>query len=72
VLGWEVRRSSPDVALLGASGRLGLSGELLFERQQQHTPLFATACVASESLSKPGMNLPDVVFARPGPACHPR
>ena len=40
-LGWEVRRSTPDVALLGASGRLGLSGELLFERQQQ-TLLFAT------------------------------
>jgi hypothetical protein len=41
VLGWAVRRSTPDVALLGASGRLGLSGELLFERQQ-HTLLFAT------------------------------
>jgi hypothetical protein len=41
VLGWEVRRSAPDLALLGASGRLGLSGELLFERQQ-HTLLFAT------------------------------
>jgi hypothetical protein len=41
VLGWEVRRSTPDVALPGASGRLGLSGELLFERQQ-HTLLFAT------------------------------
>jgi hypothetical protein len=41
VLGWEVRYSAPDVALLGASGRLGLSGELLFECQQ-HTLLFAT------------------------------
>ncbi len=41
VLGWEIRRSTPDVALLGASGRLGLSGELLFEHQQ-HTLLFAT------------------------------
>jgi Protein of unknown function (DUF2867) len=41
VLGWEVRRSTPDVALLGANGRLGLSGELLFERQQR-TLLFAT------------------------------
>jgi len=41
VLGWEIRRGTPDVALLGASGRLGLPGELLFERQQ-HTPLFAT------------------------------
>jgi hypothetical protein len=41
VLGWEVRRSTPDFALLGASGRLGLSGELLFE-PQEHTLLFAT------------------------------
>lgn len=41
VLGWEVRRSTPDFALLGATGRLGLSGELLFERQQ-HTLHFAT------------------------------
>ena len=41
MLGWEVRRSTPDAALLGASGRLGLSGELLFERQR-HTLLFAT------------------------------
>ena len=41
VLGWDVRRSTPDAALLSASGRLGLSGELLFERQQ-HMLLFAT------------------------------
>jgi hypothetical protein len=41
VLGWDVRRSTPDAALLSASGRLGLSGELLFERRQ-HTLLFAT------------------------------
>jgi hypothetical protein len=41
VLGWEIRRSTPDVALLGARGRLGLSGELLFQRQE-HALLFAT------------------------------
>lgn len=41
VLGWEVRHSTPDVALLGAGGRLGLSGELLFERRE-HSLLFAT------------------------------
>jgi len=41
VLGWEVRRSTPDFALLGADGRLGLSGELLFWPQQD-TLLFAT------------------------------
>jgi Protein of unknown function (DUF2867) len=33
VLGWEVRRSTPDFVLLGASGsRLGLSAELLVKR----------------------------------------
>lgn len=41
VLGWEVRRSTPDFALLGASSRLGLPAELLFKRQQQRL-LFAT------------------------------
>ena len=41
VLGWEVRYVTPDVALLGVSGRLGLAGELLFQCQQ-HTLLFAT------------------------------
>jgi hypothetical protein len=40
VLGWDIRCSTPHVALLSASGRLGLSGELLFECQQ-HTLLFA-------------------------------
>ena len=33
VLGWEIRHSTPDLVLLGARGRLGLSGELLFERR---------------------------------------
>ncbi len=41
VLGWEVRRSTPDFVLLAASSRLGLPAELLFERRQ-HTLLFAT------------------------------
>jgi hypothetical protein len=35
VLGWAVRRSTPDFVLLGASSRLGLRAELLFERQEQ-------------------------------------
>jgi hypothetical protein len=35
VLGWAVRRSTPDFVLLGASSRLGLRAELLFERRQQ-------------------------------------
>lgn len=33
VLGWEVRRSAPDFALLAAGSRLGLPAELLFERR---------------------------------------
>jgi hypothetical protein len=41
VLGWEVRRNDSDLALLGAPGRLGLSGELLFEPGQD-TLVFAT------------------------------
>ena len=41
VLGWEVRRSSPDFALLGARARLGLEGEVLVKRRQ-HTLLVAT------------------------------
>jgi hypothetical protein len=41
VLGWEVRRSTPDFVLLGASSRLGLQGEVLFKRQQRRL-LFAT------------------------------
>jgi hypothetical protein len=41
VLGWEVRHSTPDFALLGAGSRLGLPAELLLKRRQQ-TLLFAT------------------------------
>jgi hypothetical protein len=35
VLGWEVRRSGPDFVLLGTRSRLGLTGEVLFTREQQ-------------------------------------
>lgn len=41
VLGWEVRRSTPDFALLGAGCRLGMPAELLFKRQEKWL-LFAT------------------------------
>jgi hypothetical protein len=41
VLGWEVRRSTPALALLGADGRFGISGELLFEPRPDAL-LFAT------------------------------
>jgi hypothetical protein len=41
VLGWEVRRSSPDFVLLAAGSRLGLEGEVLCKRQR-HGVLAAT------------------------------
>jgi hypothetical protein len=41
VIGWEVRRSTPDIALLVARSRLGLPAELLF-KSQRHTLLVAT------------------------------
>ena len=41
VLGWELRRSTPDMALLGARSRIGMPAELLFERRDGDL-LFAT------------------------------
>ncbi len=41
VLGWEVRRSTPDIVLLGAGSRIGMPGELLFRRERDGL-LFAT------------------------------
>ena len=41
VLGWEVRRSGPDFALLGAGSRVGMPAELLF-KPEGDTLLFAT------------------------------
>ena len=41
VLGWEIRRGTPDFVLLGADSRIGMPGELLFKRRQR-TLLFAT------------------------------
>jgi hypothetical protein len=41
VLGWEVRRSTPEVALLAARSRLGFVGELLF-KSRQRALLYAT------------------------------
>lgn len=34
VLGWEVRRSTPDHVLVGADSRIGMPAELLLERRQ--------------------------------------
>ena len=41
VLGWQIRRADYDSVLLGAGSRVGLSGELLFERGPEGM-LFAT------------------------------
>lgn len=41
VLGWEIRRSTEDVVLLGAESRLGMPAELLVERRRDGL-LFAT------------------------------
>ena len=34
ILGWELRRSTPEVALLGAESRLGMPAEVMFERRR--------------------------------------
>jgi hypothetical protein len=41
VLGWQIRRSTPDFVLLGADSRLGMRGELLLMRRHDSL-LFAT------------------------------
>lgn len=41
VLGWKVRRRTPDLVLLGATSRTGMPAELLFEREPERI-LFCT------------------------------
>jgi Protein of unknown function (DUF2867) len=41
ILGWQLRRSTPDHVLLGADSRIGMPGELLFKRAERGL-LFAT------------------------------
>jgi hypothetical protein len=41
VLGWTIRRVTPDFVLLGADSRIGMPGELLFKREHDGL-LFAT------------------------------
>jgi hypothetical protein len=41
MLGWQVRRQTPDLILLGAESRIGMPGELLFQRRNRAL-LFAT------------------------------
>jgi hypothetical protein len=42
VVGWAVRQSTPDRVLLGAGSRIGMPAELLLERRDPGTLLFAT------------------------------
>jgi hypothetical protein len=51
VLGWELRRTTSDFALLGARSRVGLPGELLFEPRGS-TLLFATFVAHENPLAR--------------------
>jgi hypothetical protein len=51
VLGWEVRRSTPEFVLLGASSRFGLKAELVLERQRGAL-LFATLVQQQNPLAR--------------------
>jgi len=50
VLGWEVRRATPDHILLGADSRIGMPGELLFKKDSDAL-LFATFVQKSNPLA---------------------
>jgi hypothetical protein len=51
VLGWEVRRSSPDHAVLAADSRLGMEAEVVFERRPGAL-LFATVMKLNNPLAR--------------------
>jgi hypothetical protein len=51
VLGWDVRRSTPDFVLLGAGSRIGMPGELLLERRDGAL-LFATFVQHDNALAR--------------------
>lgn len=51
VLGWEVRRSTPDFALLGADSHFGMPAELLFECRPRAL-LFATLLQHDNPISR--------------------
>jgi Protein of unknown function (DUF2867) len=51
VLGWQVRRSTPDFVLLAAGSRIGLPAELLFKRERDGL-LFATFVQQRNSLAR--------------------
>jgi hypothetical protein len=52
VLGWAVRRSSPDLALLAASSLIGMEAELLL-RREPGALLFATIMQLKNPLVRP-------------------
>jgi hypothetical protein len=60
ILGWQVRRCSPDFVLLAAGSRIGMPAELLFKREG-HGLLFATFVQQRNSLAR-------IVWARVVPA----
>jgi hypothetical protein len=51
VLGWQIRRSTPEFVLLGADSRIGMPGELLFQLQQRAL-LFATFVEQRNALAR--------------------
>jgi hypothetical protein len=51
ILGWQIRRSSPDFVLLAAGSRIGLPAELLFKRERDGL-LFATFVQQRNSLAR--------------------
>lgn len=63
ILGWTIRESTPDVALLGADSRIGMPGELLFKREggallfctfvQHETPIARATWLATEPIHVP-------------------
>jgi Protein of unknown function (DUF2867) len=51
VLGWEIRRSDPDLVLLRAGSHIGMPGELLFKRERRGL-LFATFVQHDNALAR--------------------
>lgn len=51
VLGWQIRRATPDLVLLAAGSRIGMPAELLFKREGDGL-LFATFVQQRNSLAR--------------------
>ena len=52
VLGWQIRRGTPDLVLLGAGSRIGMPAELLFQREEGDGLLFATFVQQRNSVAR--------------------